>query len=281
MRRAFTVEENTTLLAFLYEKVSGMPRERIKIQLKRGEVRICGKKCISDCELSVGDVVEIFIPAKFEIPKIEIVYEDDNILVVDKPVLVESERQLPELIERDTGKKVMAVHRLDTNTTGLMITAKTDIARETLISAFSRGEILKTYHALVVGVPKPDSGRLTAYMLKHDSDSYCSVYSIPREGTKPIVTEYETVKGGKISVVKLSPITGRTHQLRAHLAFMGYPILGDDKYGNREINAERKVRYQQLRATQIEFGRLESPLEYLRGKKISVNLGKEISDFLD
>lgn len=280
MRRAFTVEEKTTLLSFLYEKVSGMPRERIKIQLKRGEVRVCGKKCVSDCELKVGDVVEIFVPAKFEISKIATIYEDDNILVADKPILVESEHQLPELIERETGKKVTAVHRLDTNTTGLVITAKTDEAREALISAFSRGEIHKTYYALVFGLPT-GSGRITAYMLKHENDSYCSVYSSPREGAKEIITEYETVKGGKISVVKLRPITGRTHQLRAHLAFIGCPIVGDDKYGNRELNAEMKVKYQRLRATEIEFGRMKSPLEYLCGKKISVNLGKEISDFLD
>ncbi|MCI8413892.1 MAG: RluA family pseudouridine synthase [Clostridia bacterium] len=270
MKRKFTVENEGTLSAFLCEMLAGVSREHIRIQIKRGEVRINGEKTKSDCAVTAGDEVEVFLPAKWDAPRICVVYQDDNILAADKPPHVESEHGLPALILRDTGVAVTAAHRLDTNTTGIILLCKTDAAQRALIEAFRRGQVHKTYVARVFGAPAKNTGRLTAYLQKHAADAYCSVYASPRKDAKQMITEYEVLERGNTSLLRLSPITGRTHQLRAHMAFIGCPIVGDEKYGDGKKNKAAGASRQQLRAVSITFGEIPEPLGYLRGTTLCV-----------
>ncbi len=278
MKLKFEVENNAELLSELCRKVPGVSRERIKSQMKRGEVRVNGIKTREDKSLLSGDVIEIFLPEKFALTEIPVVYSDEFIMAVDKPPFVESELQVPELIKRKTGREVRAVHRLDTNTTGILLVASSASAFSSLVEAFKNGQITKTYYARVFGCPDKSEGTLKAYLEKDSENSVCKVFSEYKRGAKEIITEYKTVLRGAQSVLMLKPVTGRTHQLRAHLAFEGFPIVGDGKYGNAQRNRAAGAKIQKLRAVQIEFGKLQAPLEYLSGKKISVPLGEDFAD---
>ncbi len=274
MKKRFVSDKQQSLTECLCAFVSGVPRSRLIIQIKRGEVKVNGVRVRSNVNLNKGDFVELFLPLKFFEREIEVVYDDDDILIADKPPFTESESALPELIYRQTGTSVRAAHRLDTNTSGIIILAKTDEAMNALIKAFKNGQVAKTYRAEVFGCPPENSGRITAYLLKESDDAYCKVYSKPVSGAMKIITEYEVIRRGEISVLNLHPVTGRTHQLRAHMAFIGCPIVGDEKYGNCELNKRAGAKIQRLRAVRLELGELDSPLDRLSGKKFSVSFDK-------
>ena len=278
MKLKFNVESGCELAPELCRRLPGVSREKIKNQIKRGEVRVNGTKTQSDKPLYAGDIVEIFLPEKFAPSEIPIVYSDEFIVVVDKPPYTESEVQVPELVKNKTGRAVKAVHRLDTNTTGVLLTASCEESYLSLIEAFKNGQITKTYYARVFGCPEKRQDTLKAYLEKDARSSVCKVYGEYKRGAKEIITEYKVVLGGAQSVLMLKPVTGRTHQLRAHLAFAGFPIVGDGKYGNVASNRAAGAKIQKLRATQIQFGKLSAPLEYLSGKKISVPLGEDFAD---
>ncbi len=278
MKQRIEVQADGTLLAVLYDAVAGVPRHRIKIQLKRGEVRVNGKKAVADVPVNAGDSVEIFLPAKVCPSQVPIVYEDKWMMVADKPPYLESEHDLPALIRAQTGRSVSAVHRLDTNTTGLIMLAKSATAAEVLIDAFRKGQVGKIYCTRVFGCPPEDRGRLTAYLRKDSEEAYCRIFPTCVSGSKQIVTEYKVLRRGEQSVLQLSPVTGRTHQLRAHMAYIGCPIVGDDKYGDREHNRMVGAKRQKLRAVRIVFGEIAEPLAHLRGKSISVDIGEYLAE---
>lgn len=275
MKRRFIADKDGNLLNFLCEVLAGVPRSRIAIQLKRGEARVNGAKETKNVPVKKGDNIDIFLPAKFDEVNVKIVYEDENIVAADKPPFVESERMLPKIVSELIGAEVFPAHRLDTNTTGLVLLAKNEKALHSLIAAFKGGEVKKTYYAWVFGCPNKIADRLTAYLKKNAEDSYCSVYADRRPDSKEIITEYEVIKRDEISLLKLRPVTGRTHQLRAHMAFAGFPIVGDDKYGDEAANRKAGAKVQKLRAVKINFGKLNFPLEYLSETEIEVAKSEE------
>lgn len=276
MKRKFTADKECSLVRFLESELAGVSRERIKIQLKRGEVRVNGEKITRDLPINSGDGVEIFLPAKFDLPAIPVIYQDENIMIADKPPFIESEFALPKAILEQTGEKVYAAHRLDTNTTGLVILCKSQTALNCVISAFRDKRVKKKYVARVFGCPERDGGTLTAYLVKNAQNSYCKVCDKQVKDGKEIVTEYKVLLRGEQSVLLLSPVTGRTHQLRAHMAHIGCPIVGDDKYGDCAANRKAGAKRQKLRAVSLEFGELDTPLTYLSGKRYSTDAGNDI-----
>ena len=216
---------------------------KIKKTIAGGEVKVNGGRVRSDVLLAAGDAVTVY--AKEPPPPYEIVYRDDNVLFVSKPrgMEVEGERSLESQLMKD-GKKARAVNRLDRNTSGLMLFAKSRAAEEAAKRAFARHKIEKHYYALVAG-DIASGGTAVTYMGKDAAAAYVRVSDTPKDGYVRAVTEYEPVErtadGGR-TLVRVKLVTGRTHQIRAFFAHIGHPLIGDGKYGDGR-GGQRLVAY--------------------------------------
>lgn len=210
----------------------------------------------------------------------ETVYEDENILIVDKPAGCEvvteggGEDLLGEVRRTAQNLQIEAVHRLDRNTAGLVIFSKNDAAYNELFSAFGENEDYKArkfYIAEVYGILRNKSATLNAFLFKDAKKSYSYISAAPKFGYKKITTKYRVLKeSGGNSLLEIELVTGRTHQIRAHMAFIGHPIIGDGKYGTNEINKKFKQKHQSLVSYKILFRfPAESRLYYLNGKSFT------------
>ena len=203
---------------------------------------------------------------------ISVVYADDNIIIADKPIGLPTAKADGEGDCLESRLAVygdpMPAHRLDANTTGLVLFARNEQALAALTDAIKQRGIRKFYRCTVKGRPSPVSATLTAYCVKDEARSRVQVYDNPVPNGKDMVTRYTVISSaGGTSELEVELITGRTHQIRAHLAHMGHPILGDDKYGDREFNHAHKARAQQLRAVRLECTfEADSLLGYLDGR---------------
>lgn len=195
-------------------------------------------------------------------------YEDGNIAVFDKPYGID----VPEFTQAVTASfpTARAVHRLDRNTRGLIVYALTDEAENALIEGFRKRTFRKFYVAEVKGVPHPKAARISAYLQKDAQNSHVSVNRSGRG--LPIETAYRVIEErGATSLVEVELITGRTHQIRAHLAFIGHPVVGDGKYGDNKFNHALHANVQRLQAQRMVFAfPASSPLYYLDGKEIAL-----------
>ncbi len=240
---------------------------KLKELLSARELRLNGKRTAEDLTAEAGDLIEAYLP---DPPEIRAVYSDDNIVVADKPAHVDSVAALPKALSARFGE-LYPVHRLDTNTTGVVVLARNEGAKASLERAFKRHEVIKQYVATVTKAPSPRRGTLRGWLVKDSASGRVRVYDAPVKGGVEAVTEYETAEGDDgLYVVKLRPLTGRTHQLRAQLAHIGCPILGDGKYGDFAENKKRGVKQQRLRAVSITFTSIGGELGYLRGKTFEV-----------
>lgn len=247
MKREFTVSSQDSgmkLLAFLRKHYTDAPSVKA---LKRA---IDTKGCvvngridtISTRTLSAGDHIIIELDEKTKTPSV--LYEDDELLICNKPAGIVSEaKQFP-------GK---LVHRLDKETSGVLILAKTEDARQKMIELFSQKKVHKQYLAIVNGEVKKREGTIISLLAKKHSFQGQTIYGTGLQGQEAI-TRWKCLGVGKrASLLLCEPVTGRTHQLRVHLKEMGHPILGDTQYGDKSSAYRRHM----LHAWKIAFGDIE------------------------
>ncbi len=217
--------------------------------VKLDEVRISADKCVR-----YRQILCIYLPKP---PELDTPWQDDDYLILNKPQgmpSVDSELGSSETACFHTiGQHFWACHRLDVQTGGLLLMAKNIHAREKAIEWFAAHQIEKRYRCLTIGCPDNSQGVLRAYLLKDKDRSTVSICRNAVAGAVPVVTAYQVISPGEIARLEIEPITGRTHQIRAHLASEGYPVLGDDKYGNRAVNHREHYRKQCLWSVEIRL----------------------------
>lgn len=241
--------------------------------LKNKDIKLNGVRTSKDIQVLENTKVSVYIDFDKLVSKIQRVYEDDNILIVFKPYGIEvlgNDSDLVNLLKRE-GVDVKACHRIDVNTEGLVILAKNSRAESVILDAFKKHKVKKCYTAWVLGHMPKNSDTLHAYLLKDENASKVKIFDSFMPMAKEIITAY-TVKEDfeTTSLLNVEILTGRTHQIRAHLSYIGHPIIGDDKYGNREQNKKFGLKWQALTSTEISFDFSNSFLNYLSNKTFKV-----------
>jgi len=252
-----------------------VPEYILREAFKKRDVKINGQRAGMDAMIVPGAEIRIYArETEAKAIDIPVIYEDENVLVAVKPAGVSCEedskggRTLTQLLETPERKQPLLCHRLDNPTEGLVILAKTEEIQQLMQDAFRTRQVHKTYTCLVIGTPKPAHRLMEDYLIKDAKHAQVRVVSQPRPGAKLIVTEYTVLEAGECARCRIQLHTGRTHQIRAHMAFIGHPLLGDDLYGDRAYNRERKCRKLMLCSSELSF-ELEGRLSYLNGKHFS------------
>lgn len=229
--------------------------------IKNREIKVNGKRVDRDVRLYKGDVVTYYLTKKQEEkPAFYTVYEDENLLVVDKEDGVNSEAVFAALSRQG---EYYFIHRLDRNTKGLISFAKNIETEAELLKAFKDRTAEKIYHALCFGSPSKQEAILTDFLQKDGGRSLVKVFSRPVQGAEKIVTEYKVIeRRGETSLLEIKLHTGKTHQIRAHLAYVGCPIVGDMKYGITAQNKALSCARQQLISKRLTFS-FDGNLSYL------------------
>ncbi|WP_312649371.1 RluA family pseudouridine synthase [Proteiniclasticum sp.] len=297
-------EAGQRLDKFLRKYLKDVPLSAIFKSLRKGDVRVNGAKGKEKMFVEVGDVIEIkymYSNAPKEKkkvydvePEFKVTFEDDNILMVEKwpGILVHKDNEgvdptLTDQVltylfrkgeynpEEEMTFSPSPVNRLDRNTSGIVIYAKNYEALKTLNEMMRDGRIVKNYMAIVKGRIK--DGEYRAYIEKREDNNVSSVSDTPGPMKKEIAMTVRTEEStGQFSLVELNLLTGRSHQLRAHLASLGNPIIGDKKYGEKEINNylanKYELHFQYLYAYKVTFKNPDGKLEYLGNKVVAEKL---------
>ena len=264
------------LIAYVSRQLPMVPFYALREAFEKKDVKVNGKRVGQDAKVTPGAQITLFV-RDIEEKKISILYQDDQVLIAVKPAGISCEKDahggktLNALLREQlqTPSEPLLCHRLDNPTEGLMVLARTPEAQTILQDAFRNRQIHKEYICLVRGTPSPGHQVASAFLQKDALHARVHVYGAERPGAKPIVTEYTVLQPGPCCRLRVCLHTGRTHQIRAHMAFLGHPLLGDDQYGDRAFNREYKARRLMLCSAGLRFS-LEGPLAYLNDKPFTI-----------
>ena len=297
-------ENGVRLSRFVEGVTKDMPRSMMYKAFRNKRIKVNGKRAEPDTRLSAGDLIELYINDEFfpvgkptaktakprRQPPVTVVYEDENFAVLYKPahLLCHSDRTgdanlvdafasyLEAKGEYDPhAEKRFApalCNRLDRGTEGLVLAAKSYAALRDL-NAIIRDDMMKKEY-LTITVGAPPQGRFVAWLQHSEKNNKVRIHARESEGYKQIITEVTVIRqAGPFALCRIGLITGRTHQIRAHLAYLGHPVLGDIKYGNHKMNERTGLKTQALCAQRLTFGRIPegNTLQYLSGRVIKLN----------
>ena len=296
--------ENEVRLSRFVESVTHqLPRSLMYKAFRNKRIKVNGKRAAPDTRLATGDRVELYINDEFFLPDaaqpkpktprrqppVTVIYEDGNFAVLYKPphLLCHSDRtgdaNLVDAFAAYLEKKgeydphaenrfaPALCNRLDRGTEGLVLAAKTYPALRDLNRIIQENLMKKEYLTITVGAPP--AGRHIAWLQHNEKNNKVHIHARPGGDCKQIITDVTVLRQeGPFALCRIGLVTGRTHQIRAHLSYLGHPVLGDLKYGNRKMNASSGLSTQALCAQRLTFGHIpeENSLHYLSGRVIKL-----------
>lgn len=229
------IDNGKVLNKFLYENIPGLSSSLFYKTLRKKDIKINGKRVNKNVNVFENDEILIYISDELleHNFNLDIFFEDENILIINKPnnIEVTGKNSLTTYVHQlyNNNFKPMPCHRIDRNTTGLVLFAKNKESLDIILNKFKNHEIEKHYLALVYGIPKIKYKRCEAYLFKDNKKSQVYIRDNFKKGYQKIITTYHTLeeRPDNTAVLDVEIETGKTHQIRSHLAHLGFPIIGD------------------------------------------------------
>lgn len=270
--RKFDNNKQQTLKQCLQYYCGDISKLQISRAISQKDVKVNSKRVKSNVLVYENDVIEVYF-SELNREFYKTVYADDNVLVVNKlrsieTVSFDEDKQTLQKLVNNTYPTARAVHRLDTNTLGLLVFALNDEAENELLGAFKNGCVVKKYRAVVSGHNTKDAESFVDYFVKTDNNMV-KFGATQADGIEARL-DYKTLRRqGDLAEIEVDLHTGKTHQIRAQLAFHQIFVLGDGKYGDKNLNRKYKKDFQMLTSAYIRFENLNK-LKYLQSMPFDI-----------